>query len=136
MDSALRRRVVERAQHRCEYCGLAEALQSVVLFHVEHVVARHHGGDDFMENLALACHRRNLQKGPNLSSIDPETGELTRLFHPRKDRWSDHFALQEGRILGRTSIGRTTAALLLMNTPDRVQLRLALIGAGLWETKS
>ena len=126
MDAALRRQVAERAQHRCEYWGLAQVHQPVVLFHVEHILAQQHGGSDAIENLALACHRCNLQKGPNLSSIDPETGELTRLFHPRKDRSLDHFSLRNGRIVGLTAIGRTTAALLLMNTPDRVQLRLAI----------
>jgi len=35
--------------------------------------------------------------------------------------------------LGLTAIGRTTAALLQMNTPDRVELRLDLLTAGLWE---
>jgi hypothetical protein len=33
----------------------------------------------------------NTRKGPNLSGLDPQTGELTRLFHPRQDRWQDHF---------------------------------------------
>jgi 5-methylcytosine-specific restriction endonuclease McrA len=33
---------------------------------VEHIVARHHGGDDSVENLALACARCNHQKGARL----------------------------------------------------------------------
>jgi 5-methylcytosine-specific restriction endonuclease McrA len=35
-----------------------------------------------LENLALACIDCNLQKGPNLSGIDPETRKVTELFIP------------------------------------------------------
>jgi hypothetical protein len=38
-----------------------------------------------------------------------------------------------GRIVGLTVIGRTTVELLQMNTPDRIELRLALLTAGLWD---
>jgi hypothetical protein len=86
-----------------------------------------------MSNLALACRRCNLNKGPNLSGLDPETGELTRLFHPRQDIWRAHFVFQQGRITGLTAVGRTTAALLQMNTLDRIELRMCLLTAGLWE---
>ena len=91
MDAAERRGIIERARHRCEYCRLGEVHQPAVPFHIEHIIARQHGGDDSIEDLALACHPCNLQKGPNLASLDPETGELIRLFHPRRDHWSDHF---------------------------------------------
>ena len=102
-------------------------------FHLEHIIARQHGGEDSPDNLALACHRCNLHKGPNLTALDPKTGELTRLFHPRKDRWNGHFDFQQERIIGRTAIGRATAALLQMNTPDRIELRRQLLAAGLWD---
>jgi hypothetical protein len=45
------------------------------------VAQQHHGGSDEV-NLALACHFCNRHKGPNLTGIDPTTGELTRLFNP------------------------------------------------------
>lgn len=102
-------------------------------FHVEHIIARQHGGDDSLSNLALACHRCNLRKGPNLTGLDPQTGGLTRLFHPRQDFWAVHFVFQQGHIAGQTVIGRTTAALLQMNTPDRIELRVSLLTAGLWD---
>jgi hypothetical protein len=49
---------------------------------IEHIVARQHGGSDDIENLALACHRCNLHKGPNLGGIDPMTGEVRFCFTP------------------------------------------------------
>lgn len=92
---------------------------------MEHVVARQHGGSDNPEDLALACDRCNAYKGPNLTSIDPETGAIVPLFHPRHDRWEDHFEMQGGLIAGKTDVGRATVRLLNMNAPRRVELRLA-----------
>jgi 5-methylcytosine-specific restriction endonuclease McrA len=133
MHAALRRAVEERAGQRCEYCRLHHDFQPLAPFHVEHIIARQHGGDDSLENPALACHRCNLHKGPNLTSIAPETGELTPLFNPRRNRWAEHFELRQARIIGLTSVGRTTATLLRMNTPDRIELRYDLLAAGLGE---
>jgi hypothetical protein len=73
MDAVLRELVRRRADHACEYCGLRQE-HSELKHHVEHIIAKQHGGADHPENLALACHRCNLRKGPNLTGIDPETG--------------------------------------------------------------
>jgi hypothetical protein len=54
------------------------------------------------------------------------------LFHPRQHNWTEHFNLGGVQVVGRTAIGRTTAALLQMNAPDRIELRLQLMAAGLW----
>jgi 5-methylcytosine-specific restriction endonuclease McrA len=94
MDDALRLLVRERARHSCEYCRLAARDAPFLAFHVDHIIARQHGGTDDPDNPALACLWCNLHKGPNLSGIDPETGQITALFHPRRDQWSAHFALR------------------------------------------
>jgi hypothetical protein len=60
-------------------------------------------------NLALARHRCNVRKGPNLTGIDPITGDIVPLFDPRRDRWSDHFHLQGPVVEGVTAFGRTAA---------------------------
>jgi hypothetical protein len=65
-------------------------------------------------------------KGPNLTEMDPTTGELTRLFNPRTDTWNQHFQIQAGRIIGRTPVGRTTVYVLNLNRPDRVRTRIEL----------
>jgi hypothetical protein len=85
-----------------------------------------HGGSD-VENLALACHRCNLHKGPNLSGIDPMTGELQVLFHPRRDRWADHFTFRGAYVKGLTACGRITAAVLALNDARRLELREELL---------
>jgi len=77
--------------------------------------------------LALACPECNYHKGTNLTSIDPDTGEVTSLFHPRRQRWEDHFRRHGARIVGRTPVGRTTVWLLEINTGDRLRLRELLL---------
>ncbi|MBL8293150.1 MAG: HNH endonuclease [Bryobacterales bacterium] len=129
MDSSIRETVRQRAQQRCEYCLLPEEW-SEFRHHVEHILARQHGGGDELENLALACQRCNLHKGTNIASIDPRTGAMVSLFNPRRDRWTDHFRLVASRIAGTSAVGRATTQLLDMNDTRRVELRAELIGAG------
>lgn len=126
MDEGLRRFVRDRAGHRCEYCGIIQVHVSFAAFHIDHVIARQHGGTDDAANLALACYHCNLHKGPNLTGIDPDTGSIVPLFHPRRDTWHEHFALQDVTIVGLTPIGRATIRVLQMNAVTRVQLRTAL----------
>jgi HNH endonuclease len=129
IPAALRRLVRERAGERCEYCLLPERL-SFALHWVDHVIAEKHGGRTTADNLALACALCNQHKGSDLSSIDPETGVLVPLFHPRRDRWIEHFQFVENRIDPLTPVGRVTVRLLQFNDPDRVQERGLLISAG------
>jgi len=58
------------------------------------------------------------------------TDSLAPLFHPRRDRWHDHFAWSAATILGRTAIGRTTVDVLAMNAPEAVGRREALLEEG------
>lgn len=75
----------------------------------------------------------HFRKGPNLTGIDPDMGSITPLFHPRRERWADHFACVEHRIAGTTACGRTTAWLLEMNSGDRLRLQAILVGLGLFD---
>ncbi len=99
-------------------------------FQIEHVVARQHGGRDSASNLALACQQCNLHKGPNLTGIDPDTGKIVRLFHPRRHKWQRHFRWDGPTLLGRTAVGRTTIITLGINLRPRLALREALIDEG------
>ena len=127
MDAALRQWVRTRAGECCEYCGLQKQQAPFAQFHVDHIIARQHGGTDEPDNLALACHRCNHHKGPNLTGIDPENNEIVRLFNPRQEAWDEHFALQGLLVIGLTPVGRTTVRVLAMNAPDRIQLRAELL---------
>jgi hypothetical protein len=126
MDPLLRELVRRRAGARCEYCHLPQTAVPVAPFHVEHIIARQHGGGDDPSNLALACDRCNLHKGPNLAAIDPETGDIVPLFHPRRESWADHFRWEGVVIVGQTPKGRATARLLKLNSKRRLRFRAEL----------
>jgi 5-methylcytosine-specific restriction endonuclease McrA len=131
MDDEVKQFVRQRADNHCEYCKVHQRYYPDFAFHVEHIIARQHRGPDNPDNLALACHLCNSKKGPNLSGIDPATGELTRLFNPRADVWNEHFRLEEsGFIMRLTPIGRTTVYVFGMNTDIRIQIRLGIAQLG------
>jgi hypothetical protein len=132
MNDALRRLARDRAGGRCEYCQLPDSLPPLEPFHLEHIVARQHGGKTEAENLAWSCHRCNYYKGPNLTSIDPETQAVVPLFNPRRAVWKSHFVLQGFRLSGLTPIGRTTVSLLQMNAERRIERRAELVKRGLF----
>ena len=114
MDPSLREVVRRRAGNACEYCRIPQEATPIIPFHVEHIVSIQHGGTDDPSGLALACDRCNAYKGPNLTSIDPDTRTVAALFNPRGDPWSDHFVVRGGHILGLTPTGRATVRLLNM----------------------
>lgn len=124
MDAAMRRLVRQRAGECCEYCGLAQEHSPLATLHVEHILPKKHGGTDGSDNLALACIDCNMSKGSNVAGYDPDTGVLTGLFHPRRHAWTDHFEWRGVQIFGRTAIGRTTIAVLNLNSEEQMQLRL------------
>lgn len=128
MDDTTRSQVRRRANQRCEYC-LLQAEDDPLPLHIEHIIPKKHRGTSDLGNLALACHQCNLHKGPNLSGLDPDTGKLTPLFHPRQQNWEEHFRYRGPRIKGLTAVGRTTVFVLNMNDDDRVAAR-RLFGYG------
>jgi len=76
------------------------------------------------------CSFCNSFKGPNIAGIDPRTGNLVQLFHPRRHHWKRCFRWRGPLLIGRTPIGRTTIAVLCLNNPEAVALRRALIDEG------
>jgi hypothetical protein len=125
----IRQLVAERAGYRCEYCLLPDG-QSYFPHQVDHIIAIKHGGASTLENLALACIICNKRKGSDLSSYDPETGAAVPLYHPRRQRWSDHFRLEGAKIQPLTATGRVTVTLLQVNQTTRLAERKLLQRAG------
>jgi 5-methylcytosine-specific restriction endonuclease McrA len=116
--------VAERAAHRCEYCGAPEAIFNFP-FEVEHIVPTSRGGADHASNWALSCRACNLHKADHLEASDPQTGTVVPLFHPRQNRWEDHFRVEmsTAELVGLTPIGRATVAQLQMNRPAQLAAR-------------
>jgi len=122
--------VWRRANDRCEYCHLPSSTYPLP-FHVDHIIARQHGGQTDLGNLALACLHCNRHKGPNIAGLDPAIGQTVRLFNPRQDSWDEHFAWIGIDLAGKTPIGRVTIQVLAMNAPDFRAVRRALIEEGI-----
>ena len=125
ISQELRAEVARRTDWRCEYCLIREE-DAGFPHQVDHIVSRKHGGMSSADNLAYACVLCNRQKGTDLASIDPRTGEIVRLFHPRRDRWTDHFRLGGEFIEPLTAVGSATVRLLRLNTSERLAERRLL----------
>ena len=110
---------------RCEYCRLPESV-SFAVHQLDHIIAEKHGGQTVQENLAYCCTLCNRRKGSDLSSVDPQTGRVVILYHPRRHRWARHFRLEGLRIEPLTAIGRATVRLLALNSEARLAEREAL----------
>jgi len=129
IPAALRRQVRERANDRCEYCLIPESI-GFVAHCIDHVIAEKHGGQTDADNLANSCILCNQHKGSDLSSLDPETGEVALLFNPRREKWSEHFRLNGAIIEPLSPSGRVTIRLLRLNTADRVRERERMLEVG------
>lgn len=125
VPNLLRREIIERADHRCEYCLLPSDV-SFFAHEVDHVIAEKHGGMTEPDNLALSCWRCNRHKGTDLGSFDPETHSFSLLFNPRTQVWTEHFRCDEEIVIGLTPEGRTTVSLLQLNSDERLTERASL----------
>ena len=123
-NAAIIQVVAERAGHRCEYCRAPEAIFNFP-FEVEHVVPKGRGGADHAANWALSCRACNLHKSDGVDFMDPETQKVVPLFNPRRDRWEEHFRVEDptGALVGLTPVGRATVDCLRMNRPAQLQAR-------------
>lgn len=129
INEELRRLVMGRADFICEYC----LISADDVFHrnqVDHIISLKHGGPTEAVNLASACFLCNLSKGADLGSVYWPTGQLTRFYNPRTDRWAEHFQLDGAVIRPLTEIGEVTARILGFNAEDRLLERQVLIANG------
>lgn len=91
------RKVRDRAGGCCEYRRIPESALPLP-FQIDHVIAEQYEGETVLDNLALACPHCNRCKGPKIAGLDPASGKLVRLFHPRTDLWAGHFQFERARI--------------------------------------
>lgn len=124
VPKALRERVTAQAGHRCGYCRTSSFLIGMIL-EMDHIIPESFGGKTEEENLWLACPTCNGHKSNRIAAADPATGEIVRLFDPRRQRWSEHFTWNAlgDEILGLTPTGRATVEALHLNRPVLVYAR-------------
>ena len=134
IPAALRRKVENYAKGCCEYCLIHR--DDVFFAHeIDHIIAEKHRGKTEEVNLCLGCFDCNRYKGSDIGSIDIETDAYTRLYHPRLDKWEEHFELRGTEIVPLTAIGRVTEFLLQLNTDERIQKRQMLIARNRYPCK-
>ena len=102
-----------RAEGCCEYCRSQERYATQA-FSVEHIVPRQSDGRTALENLALACQGCNNHTWTKTAAPDPVSAAVVPLFHPRHQRWRDHFAWDDTFtvVICLTPIGRATVEAL------------------------
>ena len=130
VGQVLRRLVTERARGRCEYCQTAQLI--VVEMEVDHITPEAAGGATDLDNLCLTCVGCNGFKLAFQTGADPQTGEEVSLFHPRRQRWDEHFgwSADGAEAVGLTPAGRATIARLRMNRERMVAARRLWVEAG------
>lgn len=131
VSRTMQAQIRQRAQALCEYCHTAEQWQYVP-FTVDHIVPLVHGGMTTLTNLALACFHCNRRKSAQQTGLDPASGVVVPLFHPRQQRWLDHFVWSADGLLvaGRTATGRATITALALNRERAVAIRAADVAVG------
>jgi hypothetical protein len=107
ISAELRHTTADRASLLCEYCRLIAEADTFYGCEVDHIISLKHGGSSEPENLAYACALCNRAKGSDVSSIS-SSGEFTRFFNPRTDRWAANFRLEGASIQPLTPIGEVT----------------------------
>jgi hypothetical protein len=125
-----RQAIRELARYCCEYCRVAED-ERLSRFQIDHIIPVKHGGSDDNDNLCLACLKCNSFKGSNVAALDPETGEATKLYDPRRQKWSEHFQIEpDASLTGIGPEGRATIVVLRINEESRVKHRRLLLALG------
>jgi hypothetical protein len=131
INKRLRERIRKQAGDQCGYC---HSKQAYILgpLEVDHIIPVAAGGTNEESNLWLACRLRNSYKSVQVDGVDPLTAERVKLFNPRRQQWSEHFAWSEdgSQIVGLTSCGRVTIIALQLNNVLAVLVRQAWIRAG------
>ena len=133
MNRDLLKRIRELSDDRCEYCRMPRRSDPLP-FQTDHVIAQQHGGETVLDNLAWCCLHCNKHKGPNIAGIDPLSGDVVRLFHPRKQNWGRHFQWTDATLLGLTKVARATIRVLAINDPDFMAFRAELMEEGIYES--
>ena len=131
VSETTRQRVRQRASNRCEYC-LSHQDYVMGILQIDHVMPVAKGGSNAEDNLCLACELCNQYKWTQTEGLDSQTGETVALFHPRQQKWHEHFTWSEDgtAIIGLTACGRSTVIALRLNNSIAVTVRRNWVRAG------
>ena len=134
ISAEFRQTVADRANLLCEYCLIAE-VDTFYGCEVDHIISLKHGGSSEADNLAYACALCNRAKGSDIGSVST-TGDFTRFFNPRTDRWSENFRLERAVIQPLTPAGEVTARIFGFNDSARLHEREEMIRFGKYPSEA
>lgn len=128
ISSATKDLVRTRAGGQCEYCRCPEEF-SPDTFSIEHITPVALNGSNAQSNLALSCQGCNGSKCVRIEAFDDVTVATVSLFHPRQQRWGEHFrwSADSVRVEGLSATGRATIEVLRLNRAGVVNLRRLLM---------
>jgi hypothetical protein len=129
---SLKNVVRDRAKGFCEYCHAPEII--VLRLEIDHIQPASKGGLTTEDNLCCACSLCNGAKLDFETGIDPETNTAMLLFHPRQQKWHEHFQWNNEftQIVGLTPVGRATIQRLNLNSDVFIYARQRWRKAG-WQ---
>jgi HNH endonuclease len=119
ISDSLKKRVIQRANGRCEYCLMGNDV-SFIPHQIDHIISLKHEGLTSFDNLAYACFSCNNNKGSDVGTMLLPNKIFIRFFNPRIDIWIEHFELENGVIYAQSDIAKATIKLLKMNEIDRI----------------
>lgn len=127
----LRIQIQAADRNRCGYCLTSETNSGIPSAY-DHIRPRSKGGKTEFENLCQACRPCNEFKGDLVEVVDPLSGQMVALFHPRTQVWNAHFewSFEGAQIIGLTDVGRATVVALQMNNLTIVTARRRWVIAG------
>lgn len=131
VPAELRRRIRAHFHDHCAYCRTPESL-TVVTFEFEHILPRSIDGATIFENLCLSCPTCNRYKSDRTFGSVEERTQVSALFHPQRDVWTEHFSWNEDatELVGLTLTGQVTINTLRMNRPQLIRVRRLWIEMG------
>lgn len=114
----IKEKVRRRANFLCEYCHADERWQ-FISFTIDHIIPIAAGGNDSLENLALACFHCNRRK-----SDKQFIGEIP-IYNPRMMIWNEHFMWSKDtlQIIPKSEVGEVTIKLLRLNRERLILIR-------------
>lgn len=120
IDSKIKELVRQRADFKCEFCGVSE-VDTAGKLTIDHYLPISKSGTDDFSNLVYCCVKCNNFK----YNYSPVLATDIPLFNPRTEEYKNHFiSLQSGILQVITSIGRFTINRLKLNRKLLIQYRL------------
>ena len=80
----------------------------------------------------MACRPCNSHKADRTHGTDPVTEKSVALFHPRRQKWFEHFGWSDDgtHVVGRSPCGRATVEVLQLNNSFAVAVRRSWVSVG------